>query len=74
MNKTSSGGPLPGAFLIWIGFGVFQMVYVVPAVIIALKKGRRPMALGMGIAAGVTVLINGVVWVMLFGGGGHLVP
>lgn len=46
--------PVAGPF--WIG--ISQLVYVVPAVLIARKKGQVETAKGLWIGAGITFLIN----------------
>ena len=64
---------LPMAGPLWIG--ISQLVYVVPAVLIARKKGQFETAKGLWIGAGITFLINvtcfGVVMFSLGQGGFH---
>ncbi|MCA8915689.1 MAG: hypothetical protein KDB90_09780 [Planctomycetes bacterium] len=57
-----------GCHAIWIFspylyllIGVLQLVYVIPTVIILLAMRRNRMAAGAGIAAGVTLLANGII-------------
>ncbi len=38
--------------------GVSQLVYIVPLVVYYLRKNRRDAAVGVGIFAGVTLLLN----------------
>ncbi len=44
------------------GFGVLQLVYVVPLVLNARKKGRPNFAKGMIIGASIALLLNAACW------------
>ena len=46
--------------------GVIQWIYVIPLMIWYLRSGRKPMAQGLLIGAGITLLINGSCWGVLF--------
>ncbi|MFM1653865.1 hypothetical protein ACI7RC_17425 [Brevibacillus sp. B_LB10_24] len=48
--------------------GVSQLIYLIPALIIALYKGKKKMAAGMLIGAGVTFLINATCYGLVMGG------
>ena len=42
--------------------GVTQLAYVVPAILFALRRGRRAVAMGLIIGAAVTFLLNAACW------------
>jgi hypothetical protein len=42
--------------------GLTQLVYMVPAIVIALRRGRTSLAKGLIIGAAVTFLLNAACW------------
>lgn len=68
------GGLLPDTFIVIIGFGIIQAVYVIPAMIIMAVK-RRPFAVvGIVVAAGITLLLQAAIWGIFFSGAGSFSP
>ncbi|WP_019122493.1 hypothetical protein [Brevibacillus massiliensis] len=54
--------------LMFFFIGVSQLIYLIPALIIALYKNKKKMAAGMLIGAGVTFLINATCYGLVMGG------
>ena len=46
-------------------FGVTQLVYMIPAILFARHRGRRDIAKGLIIGAGITFLLNGACYGMI---------
>lgn len=67
--------PLIPLFFSWLFVGISQLAYVIPAVIILGRKGRRDTQKGIWIGAGITALVNatcfGFVLSSLSRGGWH---
>ena len=65
----------PAGLAILIGVGIVQVVYVIPAYIIAKNKGELDLAKGILIGAGITFLLNatcfGVVLLSMSGANFH---
>jgi hypothetical protein len=64
---SSSGGPEAKRFVYWadvqfFGFGVTQLVLIVPAVLIAYRKGHFALAKGLWIVAAIVAGLNVAVW------------
>lgn len=55
-----------------IGIGLSQLLYVVPAVIIAHRKGRKGLMKGIIIAAAITFLLNAACFGVIFVGMGGI--
>jgi hypothetical protein len=51
-----------GALLVLAAIGLSQLVYLVPAVLIARRKGHPNLAKGMIVGAVLTALVNGACW------------
>ncbi len=66
-------GPLPNSFFVMIGFGLTQLLYVVPATLFFLVTKRWRAAGALFVGAVLTGLLNLVVW-LLIASGGPLVP
>jgi len=74
LQATGSRGALPSSFLVILGFGLIQWVYVLPMIIVAAVRRRGWAALGMGLAGLLTLGANALVVAVIFSGPGHLVP
>jgi hypothetical protein len=57
-----------GAVLVFIG--VSQLVYMIPAVLIARRRGRVALAQGLALGAALTFLLNAGCWGLIGMGGG----
>ena len=47
------------------GLGVSQLVYMVPAILIARRRGRRAVAKGMIIGAAITFILTAACWAVV---------
>jgi hypothetical protein len=74
LREFGRGGLIPDAFLIILGFGIIQAVYVIPALIVAAVKRRWSVLRGIVIAALLTLGIQGAVWALIFSGSGSFSP
>jgi Na+/proline symporter len=52
-------------FFAAFGLGVSQFVYMVPAILIARRRGRRAVAKGMIIGAAITFILSGACWTVV---------
>lgn len=50
------------AALVLVAIGLVQLVWVVPAIVIAVRKGQRGIARGIAILAAVVFLLNAGCW------------
>ena len=73
---AAAEGPsaLPTSFFLASGVGCTQLVYLVPMAAAALWLDQRGIALGIGLAGGLTLLVNLGFWIWLLSSPGHLVP
>ena len=55
-------------FVALFGIGITQLVYQVPAILMARRRGRPGIARGIIIAASLTALLNASCWGLLWGG------
>jgi hypothetical protein len=57
--------------LLWLifGFGVTQLIYMVPAILVARRRGNMGRAKGLIIAASLAFLLNGSCFVLFWIGG-----
>ena len=46
----------------FVAIGLTQLLYVIPAIIIASRKGRKGIVKGLIIMAGITFLLNAACW------------
>jgi hypothetical protein len=60
---------LPTVFILAGGIGFLQGVYVAPIWYMLRRSGRRRMATGLAIAAGITLLLNSTLWLVLYSNG-----
>jgi len=75
MIGLAASGDAMNGLVPFLGIGLFQLLYVVPALVIVLRKKQMRTAKGIQIALGITFLLNaacfGVVMVSLSGGNFH---
>ena len=57
--------PLGVSGLMWIG--VTQLIYILPAIGLALAVGRRKLAQGLAIGAAITFLLSAACWGLMLG-------
>lgn len=57
---------LPAVFVLVGAIGLLQMGYVVPLWYVLRRRGRKKMARGLAIAASITLLVNAVLWLILY--------
>ena len=50
------------------GFGVTQLIYIIPAIVIARRKGRRELAKGLIIVAAIAFLLNASCFALFWSG------
>jgi hypothetical protein len=51
-----------GALFFFLLIGVSQFVYMIPAIIIAYRRGRRALGKGLIIGAAITFILSGACW------------
>ena len=57
---------LPAVFVLVGAIGLLQIGYVAPVWFLVRRRGRRRMATGLSIAAGITLLLNASFWMVLY--------
>lgn len=73
VREYERSAPIPTSFFVLIGFGLLQLIYVLPLLIFAGATKRKRLAIGVVVAVVVTGLVNAVVVVAILSGG-PLVP
>lgn len=73
LKSISKSAPIPDSFFVLLGFGVIQLLYVLPLLLIAVLTRRSKLAISLIIGAVLTFLLNVVVASILLSGG-NLVP
>jgi hypothetical protein len=68
LSGWSSGWLATVWFVGLLGIGVAQLVYLVPAILMARRRGRPGIAKGIIIAASLTALLNATCWGLLWRG------
>lgn len=57
---------LPVVFVLVGAIGLLQIGYVAPIWYVVRRRGRRRMATGLAVAAGITLLFNASFWLVLY--------
>ena len=55
-------------FVALLGIGIAQLVYLLPAILMARRRGRPGIAKGIIVAASLTALLNATCWGLLWRG------
>lgn len=63
---VSGDRTLPTVFVLVGAIGLLQIAYVVPMWYAVRRRGKRKMAKGIAIAAGITLLANSILWLVLY--------
>lgn len=62
---VSGDRTLPTVFVLVGAIGLLQIAYVAPIWYAVRRRGKRRMAKGIAIAAGITLLVNSILWLVL---------
>lgn len=63
---VSGESSLPTVFVLVGAIGLLQVGYVAPIWYAVRRRGKRKMAKGIAIAAGITLLANSVLWLVVY--------